>query len=49
MIEFILKIDFSKWEWWQITLTTCLLIMLFMGKHKEVLTWLRTFLPSNKG
>jgi len=45
MMEFNFKFDLTTWEWWQIAITACLIILMFRGKYKEVFHWFQSFLP----
>ena len=41
MFKFKLTIEPPKWKWWQTTITLVLIIMVVMGYHAEVLSWLK--------
>ena len=45
MMEFVFKLDLTTWEWWQVALTACVIILMFRGKYKEVFLWFQSFLP----
>ena len=43
-----IRLSFPDWDWWQVILAICFVGMIYKGKYKEVLSWIKSFLPNGQ-
>lgn len=43
-----IRLSFPDWDWWQVLIAIVFFVMILRGQHKEVLQWIKSFLPMGK-